>query len=752
MWRWIMAAVMGLVALCVLRASVLAGSLDIGDAAALGSLDSTAETQISAKADELDYDREKGVLEARGHVVIRRGTDELRADYVRVDMKTHDAIAVGNVVLVRPKATWRGDNLAYNFKTRVASCDRFRVDFSPFQVEAKAMPTAAADRYTIEDAFVTTCTNPMAHAHYKVRASRLDLVPGSYFEAHGALVYLGDVPVFYLPYWYRNLREDIGYRFYPGYSSKMGAFLLNTVRYRINPILRGETSLDLRSRRGLAGGQAFKWNDPEGAWLGEVRGYYAEDQEPMDENDDPALENISSGRYRFFLKHGASFSANDYILVQSEYVSDRDFREDFFEDEFRESRQPDNYAVYTWRDDAFAFNALVRGRLNDFYPAVQRLPELSFEFARQQIMDLPFYYEGATAAAFLDRVEPKEPEPDPANEYSAFRFDSAHMVYYPGHYFDFLSLIPRAGYRATFYSKTRGQETALVTRTGTVTNYQVDASGHTNMFETPFTETLTVTNDVEAGAKLRNRFEVGLEASYRAFSVWDAGGVPMRHVIEPYANYTLVPEPNLDENAIYKFDEVDKLGEEHKLRLGARNKWQVKDQDRARDLADADVYTTLRFHRPEGEALIRDISAEGELTPVSGVYVRFDGTLNVDAGGVDVFNVRTELKPDEWIHFTGEYRFRKDDFSQVSADCTISPNHEWAFNGYGRYSIEESRLEEVGGYAQKSLDCLAFRLGAGFLPGYTTTAGAQRDDEVRVIFGMWLTAFPHGKLLGRYTQ
>ena len=71
---------------------------------------------------------------------------------------------------------------------------------------------------------------------------------------------------------------------------------------------------------------------------------------------------------------------------------------------------------------------------------------------------------------------------------------------------------------------------------------------------------------------------------------------------------------------------------------------------------------------------------------------------------------------------------------------------------YGRQEFAESRLEEIGGYAQRNLDCIATRLGASFLPGYTRTDGTEREDEYRILLEVWLTAFPETKLGGRHKQ
>jgi hypothetical protein len=64
-------------------------------------------------------------------------------------------------------------------------------------------------------------------------------------------------------------------------------------------------------------------------------------------------------------------------------------------------------------------------------------------------------------------------------------------------------------------------------------------------------------------------FEFGAELSFKAFSTWqDNQGFIWRHVVEPYTDITLIPEPNLLPEQIYQFDEVDEIEESNTVRFG----------------------------------------------------------------------------------------------------------------------------------------------------------------------------------------
>jgi len=715
-------------------------------------LEAPGEFRIDAA--KSDYDRPSGDVTARGNVVIRRGTATLRADYVKLNVYTEEAHAVGNVVLTQQgKKDWRGKELRYNFKTGVGNAAGLVGGADPFFVTATNTYKTAMDTFVFQNASVSTCSNDCSRWHYHVRAREMTLVPGESISGRGATVRLGKVPIMYLPYWWRDLDDEFGWSFEPGYNSRMGAFLLSSYSYALSPAWEGETHLDLRSRRGVAAGQDLKWRDPVAAeWLGDMSLYYARDDKPIDDDEDPETADIDSSRYRIRFKHNHSIGPRDYLMLQGHYLSDTDILEDFFEDEYRELRQPENYLTYTHRADWYTVNALMRGRLNDFYNEVNRLPEVSVDITRTQIAGSDFYYEGQTAAAFLERVWETS---DTANEdYSSVRFDTLHRVYYPRKCFGFLNLLPRAGYRGTYYSDTRETVTTIEPLTTFTTNFVVDALGQTTPVVTPSTSTNEVSRNIEQGADIRNLLELGFEVSFKAFKTWEGGVIsPLRHIVEPYLNYTIVPEPELVPANIYHFDSVDTLGEQHWTKIGVRNKIQTKYAGQPFDLVDVDAYTIVDLDTEGDEKSIEHIYLDAEVRPSPYAQIDLDAILNVDQGELDRFNARLWFRRvRNWQTFL-EYRFRNEVSSLFTGDVTYFPNARWSVNAFGRYEFEEGgRLEEIGAAVQRNWDCMVLKTGLGLLPGYERTDGTETEDEWRLLAEFWLTAFPQLSVGSRHRK
>ncbi len=694
------------------------------------------DAPIEADADHLDYDHATGRIMAEGNVVIRQGNAELRADRVLVHTETGDAYALGHVVLKRDGEELRGDKLRYNFKTGKSDTENIAVDATPFHILAGEATRTGKDAYELRDARVTTCENRYPFCHYHVSAKRIVVYPGDYLKTYGGVWWFGRVPVMYMPFWYRNLGEDSGFHFRPGMDSRMGPYMLSSYTHRVSPYLRLEHHLDYRAKRGVAVGEDLRWNVDGGA--GDLMLYFADDEDPIDGDEDAATGDIDSERYRGRVRHQHTHGIRTYSLFETTYLSDTDIEEDFFERDYRRRTQPENYYVLTHRQDAYTVNLLTSYRVNDFFGNVNRLPELSLDVMRQQLWDSSFYYGGQTTAGFLQRVFPED---SGADDYDTFRIDTEHVVYQPRRFFGWLNVVPRAGYRGTYYTKTL--ETDVLT--DVVTTFQTNTVVQGGVTNTEVVST-TATNETTVFEDGVNAFRsipsIGVELSFKAYRILDPAGPGLRHVVEPYLDYTYAMDPTVPPEDLYQFDAVDTLDKAHQTRVGVRNKFQTRRGGRVSDILDLDVSTILNFATEGDEEFIEKLYADAEFDPTLWLSVRADGVFDVDETVIDRFNSRLLVRSEKRWEAGLEHRYIREFASVMSGDLTYYANRHWAANAFGRYDFEAGRVEEEGGYLQRNLDCLSVRLGGSILPGFTRDDGSERDDEYRVMIEFWLTAFP----------
>ena len=709
---------------------------------------------VDTRADEFEYDRTSGSLILKGNaVIIRQDTgSELRADEIRFNQKTGKGRASGNVIVIEAGKEWRGDELEYdiNQKTfrgsgRSGKRSVYRED--PFTLRAMEVDQVSKNEYILRDAEGTTCDPNDPYPPYRVRARKMVVTPGERIKGYGTSIYFGRVPVMWTPYWTKNLDEDVGWHFQPGYNSRLGGFLLSSYRTPLNDIVRSESHIDVYSERGVGVGQDFAWRDPvDNAWYGQVGGYYIDDDMPFEDNEDPTGSVVDNERYRLRLQHSATFTPKDYFIADFSYLSDPDVLEDFFDRDYRASAIPDNFAAFTHRDDWYTAELLLRPRLNDFYEITARTPEGSVTFPRQRIADSPYFYEGETSIGYLERLFPDGSTTD---DYSSFRLDSRNALLYPTKQLGFLNVIPRVGYRATYYSDTRDFATETPLVLALVTNATIEADGSTGSVVTAeFVQGDAVTRQVEGSADLRNIVEFGVESSFKAFGMYEsASGELLRHVIEPRVNYTYIPEPDLVPSELLPFDRVDTLNEAHTVTFGLRNKMQAKRFGRSHDLVDVDARTSL---------LIEDVSNTGrDLTPLeidaeitAADWVDLEVFLSYDfeESLLNRLNTEVHLRSGGPWSSDLEYRYRETSIETTSlllGELIFTPNPEWSFSLYGRHEFEAAELEEVAVGVQRTLECLAWRAGVGVVPSHQRSDGSVRDDEWQATIEFWLTDFPN---------
>ena len=720
----------------MLAASARAASNPFG---MMGGLSSTSAIPVDVNAPTMDFEEGGKKMIASGGVTVIRGSEKLTADVIVFDKVTDTAMASNNVVFTKSNMVWRGDSFIYNLKDGTWKNSDFSAKIDPFVVNSDGA-TRVDDHYLLKNATFTTCTNEPGHYHYSMRCKRMRVYPNDHFVARHMVIRFGGVPLIYLPYWYCSLGDrTVGTTVQGGYRGRMGAFLLTSTKYWMTPTLQGITHLDYRTERGPAIGQEVGWLALDDMAKGRVYGYYINDQGvTKDFNEGDRGEVVNAQRYRLSLSHMQTISPRDYFLSDFTYLSDPYVLEDFFEREYRNSFQPQNYAMMMHRGDNFSLSLSAYKRLNDFYEGVDRLPELAADIQRVQIADSPFYYEGRNSLGYLQKLYP---DGSASEDYSSARLDTSHEFFYPTRHFGFLNLTPRTGWRGTYYSDTV-QYSALTQSVVTVTT-----NGTGGSTSTTSTNISNVARSM--GSDMRSLLNVGLETSFRAFKVLNTDenmfGTGLRHVVEPYTDYTYVPEPNIRPAGLYQFDEIDALDRRNDLRFGVRNRFQTKRSKQVSDIMDLDVYTTYSFEEANQDEPFSNIGLRSEFNLANWCQIYMDGDYDIYKSQLNAFNTQARFRQDSW-RLVIEQRYLVDQSSLLITDLGFAPNKRWDFGVYDRMEFQTSRLEEQGITIARTYDCMVVTWGASYLPAYTRDDGSQREADYRFMFQIWFSAFPNVKL------
>ncbi|MEI6211435.1 MAG: hypothetical protein WCR06_07390 [bacterium] len=681
-----------------------------------------------------------GWLRAIGNVFIRYADHDLRADMVDLNKETGMVHARGHIDLFRQaQGRWSGDSLDYNYITREGLTGASETKAGTFTVLGDETSMASNGMKRLVHGRLTTCAITNAPDwHYWLAASEIEFREHDRITLYNAVPYFMGVPFFYVPYATRDLNHPLGPRLIPGYRSDWGPFLLSTYTYPLyappgKDALIGNALLDYRGTRGLAYGHEADWFSQA---IGNGRfGFYLTDDQRPDSPDAPTAMPVDPSRYRVYLRHEANPTPVDQVLVQGDILSDPRVMEDFFPELYRGQNQPDNFVSYTHRGLTYAAGAGASGPLNGSFNGVGRAPEGWLQSMPQELFeDSGLYYESDSSAGYLVQQWANTGILSGAFEPDTVRIHSKQKLTYPFHMFDVVSIVPRAAYDYTFYSQ--------------------PGDGRTN--------------------ELRSRFEVGTEASCK----WFANYGSYRHIVEPYLDLAVITAPN-NVRSNYFFDRVDgprewsdQFGLDGNyaprqwrgIRPGVRNTVQEKEADgTSRTVFEWDVFVAYRFGgQDQTNRGMRLAGWDMTYRPTQDVKFHTEGLYDPkDGGRLDMSD--TSIVVGEGRDWTYELGFFTSDPSDpdtlnwpadplligynhlsyaklARASVTHRFNSYWSANMFMRYNMQDSGLDEVGGYVQYDLDCLAFRMSSGYLPSITREDGTQRAADYRVAFFVWVKA------------
>lgn len=648
---------------------------------------------IEITADKMEYSGD--LLIGDGHVAVQQAGASLQADHVSVDSKTGEIRANGNILMLREGSRWEGQELVYNYKTREGTFGKSFMYFEPAYVTADSTERISTNEFLMRNAMVTTCSgeDPTVYAKAKeVRVINDDKPGGALIKAKNVTFYVGPVPVFYTPYWQRH----IGYGVFTtavGYGGNFGAFV--KVRATVHPTewLSTSTHFDVYSKRGLGLGQDFGWKTPLGG--GQIQTYYINDDDPQNKHDLTAYQRlVDSQRYRIKLTDREQINDETYFATKLNWLSDPLITRDFFNTEYKNEANPENYAVVQHSAENYAASLRVDHRMNDFYTTVDRTPELTYDWYRARIGDTPFFFESENNGSYLDMLNSSTNFPS-LPDYNSARFDTHNQIFLPLRFKEFFNVVPRAGYRGTWYSDTTSGD-----------------------------------------AQLRNLYELGTLTSFKTYKkLTDKSGFygdGLRHVLEPYADYSY-RYASMHTNELPQFDSIDALDEQNEMRFGTRNFLQTKRGDkRIVNFIDSDVYTTYRFDRLSGQESFSNLAAMAEMSLTDNLFIRGGLEYNWYNHQITPANARIKWVTDDQSEYSFEYRYLDGTRELFTPRVSLFPNEKWSYELSASYDRMYDDWYERRILVTHKFDCVGMGVGLKI----------NEYNETQFWVQFWLLAFP----------
>src|SRR6266498_2279071 len=691
---------------------------------------------------------ENGLATARDNVAIHIGNTDIYADYAQYNPSTHDVALRGHVRIYREASLYIAESGVYNTETKKIRALTARTESVPYFLKGGNVTSISDDGYLVQGANFTTSdtARPDFHLHaQKIRYYEDDRVIFQYVTA-----YIGNVPVFWWPYLYQSLSDTFSFSVTPAYTSTWGPSLLTQVMFPITDYIKARLRLDYFGRRGPAIGfdPVIDYGKDENSQA-RVKTFYIQDQNPNLNQTAVRRQGVPTGRYRLSFEDRTNFTDDIYGIANTTKLSDQYVMQDFYQGEFRIDPVPDNVVALTKANPFFTITGIERFQANEFFSTTERSPEVVLDIKRHALFGGPIFYEGESGFANL-RLQ--FPQGAGFENYGTDRFDTFHQLTYPNTYFGWLSVVPRVGFRGTYYGKTwdLGSTTFVPPSNPLVPDFILPPP--------------TLANPVQFdGDTFRTVFNTGAEASFKISRTWEnvqsrAFGLDgLMHVIQPFTNFSYVDENGANPTAILGFDRyepssqlraidfpqftpIDSIDNWTVWRVGVRNRLETRRDDKTITWLELDTFFDVNFDNPYDRTDYSNFFNNIRFQPLPWVSLSVNSQVPAFAKGFTEVDTIATVQPVANLQLNLGHRYLNnnpffDNSSLFVVGGYYRLNDNWGVGIEEQYEAATDTLEQQRYAIYRDLTSWVASFG-----------GVIRDNagvkEYGVLFTVTLKAFP----------
>ena len=691
---------------------------------------------------------ENGLATAHDNVAIHVGNTDIYADYAQYNTTTHEVELKGNVRIYRDTSLYLTEHGFYNTETKKIRAISGRTESQPYFLTGRDVSSISDNGYFIRNGTFTTDDSARSDFHLHARTIRIyenDRVIMQYVTA-----YVGNVPVFWWPYLYQSLSDTFSFTVSPAYLSSWGPSLLTQVMFPITDYIKARVRLDYFGRRGAAIGfdPVIDYGKDQDSQA-RIKTFYIDDQNPDINQTSEVRQNVPASRYRLSLEDRTNFTDDIYGIANLTKLSDPYVMEDFYQGEFRIDPVPDNVIAVTKTNPVYTITAIERYQANDFFTTTERSPEVVLDIKRTPLLGGPIFYEGETGFANL-RLQ--FPEGSGFKNYGTDRFDTFHQLTFPNTYFGWLSVVPRVGYRGTYYGKTwdLGSTVFVPPTDPLVPNFILPPPTNTEPIKF-------------AGDTFRSVFDTGAEASFKISRKWEdvqsrwLGLDGLMHVIQPFTDFSYVKEEGPNPLSILQFDRfepstqlraidfpqfttIDSIADWTVWRVGVRNRLETRRDDSTMTWFELDTYFDVNFDNPYDRSDFSNLFNDIRFAPLPWMTLTIESQVPAFAKGFTEVNTSVNVQPTANLQLNFGHRYLNDnpfflDSSLFLVGGYYRINENWGFGVQEQYEEQTGVLEQQRYAVYRDLTNWVASFGAVI----RDNAGVK---EYGVLFTITLKAFP----------
>jgi len=638
-------------------------------------LKSTSKTTL--QADQVSYSAQDNKAHAKGNVVVNSKDQHLFCDQLELDRTVQEVVAEGDVYLDTPQEQVIAQGLTYNFNDGTGEFRDANVYIDPYRIEGQKIDKRSENYMTMDNGYMTTCD--LDQPHFRMAARRMDIYLKDRVLIHHMKIYLGKVPVMYMPYYDQDLKNRPLITFVPGEKKNFGLFLLATARFRVGEDVKVTLHADTRERVGFGEGFDIGYHTPNFG-RGLVSAYYADENQiashhlwDLYRNGVKVGPTTHHELYRIIWRHKWQIDPNTDMVLQYYKIHDYDlangyFLKNYFPRDYQQNAQNSNYDTYMLLTRVMPHGTLTfdidTSRENRPLRGVERLPEIQYTLNNQQIGKSGFYVKSTDTYSDLTYQN----YPKTFNDKTQ-RFDSNDDINHPFK-IGFISLNPHVGGEETYYSRTANLDQESIIR---------------GMFR----------GSLDMSTKFYKLYDY-----HTNFAGLNING--LRHVITPTITYLYQARPTFPSSSLDQFDSIDNLYRIHQFEFGLENKLQTKRNGQVVDLLRALISTNfgLKGTTVGPPAQTTGLGATGrrgfnpydstlEFNPTDWLTFHNDNEFDEKAGHWNSENFDGEVHGQGWAVSLGN-RYTRYQGDQVTSQFDYTINPKWKFSVYNTYALTKA--------------------------------------------------------------
>jgi hypothetical protein len=644
---------------------------------------------------------------AHDNVAIHVGDTDIYADSAQYNSRTHEVLAEGHVRIYRGTDLYLAEHGIYNIDTKQIRATNMRTESEPYFVGGQNVSEISENGYLVENGTFTTDDSPTADFHLRARTIRVYEKDRVVFQ--NVTFYVGKVPIFWWPYLYQSLSDAFSFTVSPAFLSSWGPSLLTEVTFPIRENIKGRVRLDYRVRRGVAVGfeSDIDYGKDNSSWA-KLKMYYLQDQNPLLNRTALPRGSVPTGRYRVSLEDHTEFTDDIYGIINFTKLSDQFLMQDFYQSEFRIDPVPDNVVAVAKTDPFYSLTVIGRFQANNFFEQTERLPEVVLDIKRHALFGGPIFYEGESGFADLRREFPVDSR---FESYDVTRLDTFHQLLYPNTYFGWLSIVPRVGFRGTYYSQTRDLGTTIF---GPSSNPLVPD------FLLP--DPTLAKPIIFGGDTFRTVFDTGAEASFKISRTWEnvqsraVGLDGLLHVIQPFTNFSYVSENGPNPASLLQFDRfepstqlrpidfpqftsIDSIDEWTIWRVGVRNRLETRRDDQTVTWLEVETFLDVNFDDPYDRTPYSNLFNNIRFTPLPWVALTVNSQIPAFDKGFTEVNTSIAVQPMANLQLRVSHRYLNNNPSFLDSSLFVVGGYyrldeNWGMGAQEAYEGITGILEE----------------------------------------------------------